>query len=526
MIYLVTRARAGLVFVFAAACFIKIHQDMTDVFFTNTADETAAKVERVMAQRHSDSFAYLLLVCCLLLLFVVLGVTFYAYANERKVSFIRDKETGEVPALALDADGRWHVMLSHIWASGQDQMAVLKRQLLLMVPGISVFLDVDDLTDIGELEAYVEASATMLLFLSRGYFHSRNCMREVRHTLIAKKHFVLLHDADLAKGGLALHDSREECPVDLRTAVFSIDEKGRVPRGVVTWMRIFDFQQMSLKLIVEAMLRGMPNANPKAPIECFIPGEMHPDAIIFEESTTIYASDFNPGASRFVAELCERLGGSHSGVSVTWTSQLPADLEIEIAAGSTSMRSPTCGSVAGRATRKRRISSLPALRRATLRKAQASAPAGGWLTGGAKEDTGPNCVFLLYLNQETWINDEAPSFATEVRAARAVGMKVCMVHENDPERGGCEFARFFQTTPEDLLADGIFKVWLAHRWGRNDCVCVLLSARSLTFVITTCALLITGVLDAYPGSRYRLLSGPPPGCVDRALCQGPRRQDR
>lgn len=32
-----------------------------------------------------------------------------------------------------------------------------------------------------------------------------------------------------------------------------------------------------------------------------------------------------------------------------------------------------------------------------------------------------------------------------------------MVHENDPQRGGCEFARFFQTTPEDLLADGIFK---------------------------------------------------------------------
>ena len=34
---------------------------------------------------------------------------------------------------------------SHIWSTGQDQVAVIKRQLQLLLPGVIVFLDVDDL---------------------------------------------------------------------------------------------------------------------------------------------------------------------------------------------------------------------------------------------------------------------------------------------------------------------------------------------------------------------------------------------
>ena len=38
---------------------------------------------------------------------------------------------------------------------------------------------VDDLTDIGNLEGYVDRSAVVLMLLSRGYLTSRNCLREV-----------------------------------------------------------------------------------------------------------------------------------------------------------------------------------------------------------------------------------------------------------------------------------------------------------------------------------------------------------
>jgi len=34
---------------------------------------------------------------------------------------------------------------------------------------------------------------------------------------------------------------------------------------------------------------------------------------------------------------------------------------------------------------------------------------------------------------------------------------VVMLHEQDPERGGCDFSRFFVTTPADLIEDGLYK---------------------------------------------------------------------
>lgn len=42
---------------------------------------------------------------------------------------------------------------------------------------------VDDLQDIGDLESYVRASRVVLFFLSKHYFSSRNCLREVHASL-------------------------------------------------------------------------------------------------------------------------------------------------------------------------------------------------------------------------------------------------------------------------------------------------------------------------------------------------------
>ena len=53
--------------------------------------------------------------------------------------------------------------------TSQDQCATIKRQLCLLLPGVSIFLDVDDLKDIGELETYVAQSAVIMIFVSKGY---------------------------------------------------------------------------------------------------------------------------------------------------------------------------------------------------------------------------------------------------------------------------------------------------------------------------------------------------------------------
>ena len=50
----------------------------------------------------------------------------------------------------------------------------VRRQLQLCLPGVRVFLDVDDLKDTGALESYIKHSAVVLIFLSKNYFCSLN----------------------------------------------------------------------------------------------------------------------------------------------------------------------------------------------------------------------------------------------------------------------------------------------------------------------------------------------------------------
>merc|ERR1711951_271470 len=93
-----------------------------------------------------------------------------------KKPIIRVLATKAPPELQLSQSQRWHLFLSHIWSTGQDQCATIKRQLCLLLPGVSIFLDVDDLESIDALEEYVEASAMIMIFVSKGYFKSSNCL--------------------------------------------------------------------------------------------------------------------------------------------------------------------------------------------------------------------------------------------------------------------------------------------------------------------------------------------------------------
>ena len=43
-----------------------------------------------------------------------------------------------------------------------------------------------------------------------------------------------------------------------------------------------------------------------------------------------------------------------------------------------------------------------------------------------------------------------------------------MVHENDPQRGGCAFENFFRRTPEDLTNEGLYKTLAIAAYPGND----------------------------------------------------------
>lgn len=64
---------------------------------------------------------------------------------------------------------------------------------------------------------------------------------------------------------------------------------------------------------------------------------------------------------------------------------------------------------------------------------------------------------LLYLNNATFVGENREGLINDVRNARASGITIVLAHENDAERGGCQFSRFFETTPPQLVEDGLYK---------------------------------------------------------------------
>ncbi len=172
------------------------------------------------------------------------------------------RDSGEPPQFFLPPRCNYHLFLSHCWQSGQDQAAVIKRQMTALLPGpaacpLHVFLDVDDLKETSHLEQYVQQSAVVLLFLSRGYFLSFNCLREMRTALTADKPLVLVHETKQSKGGAQLDELFFECPAPLRSQVFSgAPDPSSVleSEALITWHRMRDYQRLALLRIAQRVL--------------------------------------------------------------------------------------------------------------------------------------------------------------------------------------------------------------------------------------------------------------------------------
>ena len=60
---------------------------------------------------------------------------------------------------------------------------MIKQLLCEALPGLKVFLDVDDLENIHDLEAYVEQSDVVLILVTKAYVSSCNCRRELLRTV-------------------------------------------------------------------------------------------------------------------------------------------------------------------------------------------------------------------------------------------------------------------------------------------------------------------------------------------------------
>ena len=305
---------------------------------------------------------------------------------------------------------KWNLFLSHAWASAQDQAATIKRQLQLLVPDASIFLDVDDLEDTGALEEEIAATQTVLIILSTGYFSSRNCLRELMACVGNAKPLVLVHEEDESKGGAPLEKLKSECPTG-KVVRFVFWPEDR-PRHVIAWQRVTAFQLVSLKLIVKGMLASCPEYINKQHVPyIYMPNELPRLRLCFRSRVKLYASEYSHGAIGMARVLQTGLKG-----------------RIDVVTGALKLRANS---------RRTKI-----LSRASL---------------GESSTKDGVTHFLLYLTSRVFAGDEGNLLAAQVRDARSVGMPIVLVHENDPASLGCPFSHFFSVTPQDLVSSGLYR---------------------------------------------------------------------
>ena len=384
--------------------------------------------------------------------------------TQKDLPTLRLVETSEPPDLDLAEGLRYHLFLSHIWSSGQDQVAIIKRQLQLLMPGIVVFLDVDDLEEIGNLEQYITTSQCMLIFLSKGYFFSTNCKRELRQSITEEKPLCMVHERDMNRGGSPIDVLREDCPEECRAAVFDRQE-------IIGWYRVDDYQVITLKAIALASLHAqLDHRYDEVPPAVFVPGELSYQKLVFSKDVKLHVSSCNPGATREAQALVEHLKSPR----VQLTSGLRGRLK---ATG---------------------LSSLLALRDSDLGEGEASSGEAlvapkpstsifGIMKELKRKETESTIVskakpthMLLYLNDETFLGTKGDTLAEEVRYAMAKGVPLLLLHENDPERGGFAFGDLFRTTPEDLIRDGVYhQIAVALHLPPHRAVSLALAAKAI-----------------------------------------------
>ena len=532
--YLAIAVHFSLACVFVGATFLKVYNRLTETV-------SASYAEEITGFSSGDKVVLVMIIWNFATLTIVGGLTMYQLGTEASLNTIRRVDTQTVPELKLAPRMRYHLFLSHVWSSGQDQMANVKRQLQLLLPGIQVFLDVDDLEDIGNLEGYVGVSQSVLVFLSRGYFFSANVRRELTAVRETARPLILLHEGDVGRGGAPLEQLREECPTCTRPFVFD-------GREVILWMRIKDFQLVSLKMIVSLLLaqlpstprrdlgagqpkrrnlettqfgadeegsevnttgesstkgncvvapgtqmpkRGSSGASRKSGLseasaerrknvmisiaedstkskaegssrnlfgggrelpalgsELFVPGEVSQQRLTFLKPTTLYVSINNPGAGAAADEIQAQYPALalSSYEDLQDLTQLPSP-----ATRRSSFAVSAKDQVHSRVERLKRLRRLSASHRA----------------------------FLLYLNQDSFEGEVGSLLADEVRDVCKAGFSV-LLHECDPGRRSCEFGRFLQVTPADLIAEGLYKsIATAMQPGPFRTVSLALAAKEL-----------------------------------------------
>ena len=321
-----------------------------------------------------------------------------------------------------------------------------------------------------------------------------------------------MHEQQEEKGGGPLETMRMECREDMRSYIFD-------GRTTITWHRIAHYQNLTLKLIATEMLRHGPKYNDSlhsssSQLASFIATAHRHSARNSSRREELTSSERMSRRS----SLIQWLEVQEAKPPAVQEQEASAAVKVQAVVRGNTVRQMSLGALLpgeplslvlpGEVN----IAEL-ALPRPLVLWCSAGNPGAAAmahelkdaLAGGGDaiqvverrpdarvlEAQGTSVAMLLYLNKDTWaapgvlerdvratnsfangLGAGLVRMASNMRELRRTGsslnergagaasadkIRIVLVHEADPAKGGCEFGTFFGTTPQGLIDEGIYK---------------------------------------------------------------------
>lgn len=302
--------------------------------------------------------------------------------------------------------------MSHTWHTGQSRTHAISRNLQRLLPRLKVWLDVDELHNVDDLEQSVSESAVFCLFYSAGYFGSVNCRKEIYAAVEQEKPIIVLYEGDDS----VIADLEKECNNDCTQSPGSASILEHLFKNdPICWLNEGAYSAATLNRVYTCIFNNMPYYQ-NGHMDLLeggvnVPGELGPVSLPTKAPLTILVCESNEGALA-VAEEIEAMVSSDA-VTIKFLDDTMATHEQ---------------------------ASMPTEEESSLLHACNS-------SGDSHHS-----VLLLYLNQDTFLDDGGAVTAI-VKNAIDSKIEIILVHEKSKSKHGCPFSLFFTQTPSELLCE-------------------------------------------------------------------------
>lgn len=314
----------------------------------------------------------------------------------------------------------------------------------------------------------------MLIFLSRGYFVSKNCLREVRAAVDGAKPLILVREPQSNKGGASVAEMRNEAPADLVDAVFG-------GREAIDLHRMESFRLHGFEMIASQLLWHLPASKGSlSPPSLTYYGRLTDREWYFDSEQVLLVSSNNPGAREAAARLqAFARKGSLLVLSLQEATLEPGqDEESSVVEGVSGAAQKVFSLASARRAANHIFGaaddlSVPRVVRGNSRMRGRSRRSVALDTPSTRHSLASTSIWsagpirlrkkcaggflVVYLNAHTFQGAAGDRFADEVlRACQYCQahpeLRILLLHERDPAAGGVDdFEHFFVVTPRELL---------------------------------------------------------------------------